>query len=337
MRADGSSRFGEDNRWGYFPSISTGWLFSEEDFIKKMDVFYSGKLRVSYGVTGYQEIGNYATRALYEFNASTYDENISIISRSVANPNLKCETTRQFNAGVDLAFLRGRLNVTADYYIKNSDDLLFNVQIPSQAGYANMPYNFGSISNKGFDMQIEGILVNNKSFKWTTNFTFGLNRNKVTQLPDNEDYFATTYSLARVGQPVGIFYGYKALGIYSRDEDNVYKVNGDGSVLPYRKGSATGEIYKGGDVVFEDVNGDGIINDEDLQVIGDPTPDFFGGFQNKFSYKQCTLTAFINYTIGGDLLNQLKRGIDGNQFDVNFTTDQLRRWRNQGDVTDVPI
>src|SRR5690606_38180498 len=104
-----------------------------------------------------------------------------------------------------------------------------------------------------------------------------------------------------------------------------------------RKGSATGEIYKGGDVIFEDLNGDGIINDEDLQVIGDPTPDFFGGFQNKFSYKQFTLTAFINYTIGGDLLNQLKRGIDGNQFDVNFTTDQLRRWRNQGDVTDVPI
>src|SRR5690606_29543360 len=107
MRADGSSRFGENNRWGYFPSVSTGWLFSEEDFIKKMDVFYSGKLRVSYGVTGNQEIGNYATRALYEFNASTYDENISIISRSVANPNLKWETTRQFNAGVDLAFLRG--------------------------------------------------------------------------------------------------------------------------------------------------------------------------------------------------------------------------------------
>ncbi|NGF55829.1 TonB-dependent receptor [Parapedobacter sp. SGR-10] len=337
MRADGSSRFGPNNRWGYFPSISTGWLFSEEDFVKKMGVLYSGKLRVSYGITGNQEIGNYATRSLYEFNASTYDENISIISRTVANPNLKWETTKQFNTGVDLAFLRGRLNVTADYYIKNSYDLLFNVQIPSQAGYARMPYNFGSISNKGFDMQVEGILINKKTFKWTTNFTLGLNRNKVTSLPDNEDYFATTYSLARVGQPVGIFYGFKALGVYARDEDNVYTMNGDGTVVPYRKGSATGEIYKGGDVIFEDLNRDGIINDEDLQVIGDPTPDFFGGFQNKFTYKQFTLTAFINYTIGGNLLNQLKRGIDGNQFDVNFTTDQLRRWRNQGDVTDVPI
>lgn len=337
MRADGSSRFGEDNRWGYFPSISTGWLFSEEKFIKKAGIFYSGKLRASYGITGNQEIGNYSTRALYSFTNSTYDNNIAIVSTNVANPNLKWETTKQFNVGLDLAFVKGRLNVTADYYIKNSSDLLFDVQVPSQIGYSTIPYNFGGISNKGFDMQVEGIVINNSKFKWSTNFTFGLNRNKVTSLPDNEDYFATTYSLARVGQSVGVFYGYKALGVYSRNEDNVYKVNNDGSIVPYRRGSATGEIYKGGDVIYQDLNGDGIINDEDLQVIGNPTPDFFGGFQNRFTYKQFTLTTFINYSVGGNLLNQLKRGIDGASVDVNFTKDQLRRWQNQGDITDVPI
>lgn len=337
MRADGSSRFGEDNRWGYFPSISAGWVFSEEDFIKKMGFFYSGKLRVSYGITGNQEIGNYSTRALYGFTNSTYDGNVAIVTTNVANPNLKWETTKQFNVGTDLAFLKGKLNVTADYYIKNSSDLLFNVQVPSQIGYNTMPYNFGSISNKGFDMQVSGILINNSKFKWNTNFTFGLNRNKVTSLPDNEDYFATTYSMAKVGYPVGVFYGYKSLGVYARDEDNVYKTNPDGSIVPYRKGSATGQVYKGGDMIYQDVNGDGLINDADLQVIGNPTPNFFGGWQNGFTYKQFTLSAFINYTVGGNILNELKRGIDGNQFDVNFTTDQLRRWRNQGDVTDVPI
>ncbi|MFD1628763.1 SusC/RagA family TonB-linked outer membrane protein [Pseudopedobacter beijingensis] len=337
MRADGSSRFGSENRWGYFPSVSAGWVFSQEDFIKQAEILYSGKLRLSYGVTGNQEIGNYSTRALYNFANTTYDSNVAITTFSAANPNLKWETTKQFNIGTDLSFLKGRLNITGDYYIKNSSDLLFNVQVPSQIGYSTIPYNFGSISNKGFDMQVEGILINDKTFKWTTNFTFGLNRNKVTSLPDNEDYLANAYSLARVGQPVGVFYGYKALGVYARDEDNVYTVDGGGNVIPYKKGSATGKIYKGGDVIYQDLNGDGIINDEDLQIIGDPTPDFFGGWQNKFSYKRLTLTAFINYSIGGDILNQLKRGIDGNQFDVNFTTDQLRRWRNQGDVTDVPI
>lgn len=336
VRADGSSRFGTDDRWGYFPSVSAAWVFSQEDLVKQANIFYSGKLRLSYGITGNQEIGNYSTRALYNFANTTYDGNVAIITSSVANPNLKWETTKQFNIGTDLSFFKGRLNVTADYYIKNSSDLLFNVQVPSQTGYSAIPYNFGGISNKGFDMQVEGILIDRKAFKWTTNFTFGLNRNKVTALPGNEDYFANTYSLARVGQPIGIFYGYKALGVYAHDEDNIFKTEG-GNIIRYRKGSAVGNVYKGGDMIYEDLNGDGIINDQDLQVIGDPTPDFFGGWQNTFSYKQFSLTAFFNYSIGGNILNQLKRGIDGNQFDVNYTTDQLRRWRNPGDITDVPI
>lgn len=336
IRRDGSSRFGADKRYAYFPSASAGWVFSKEEAFKNIKFLSSGKLRASYGITGNQNIGNYSALGLYENPSTSYLGGVSVVSTTLPNPNLKWETTKQLDIGVDLSFFKNRISLTADYYVKNTSDLLFNVQIPSQIGYTTIPYNFGSLSNKGFDFELSGVLINKKTFGWNSTFTFGLNRNKVTALPDDADYFANTYTLARVGQPVGIFYGYKALGVYARDEDNVYKTNPDGSIVPYRRGSANGQIYKGGSMIYEDVNGDGLINDDDLQVIGDPTPDFFGGLQNTFRYKNFSLSAFVNYVIGADLFNNLKRSVDGNSVTVNYTTDQLRRWRNQGDITDVP-
>ncbi len=335
LRQDGSSRFPEDNRFAYFPSISTGWRFTEEDFLKGKKFLTDGKLRVGFGVTGNQGIGNYATQAILT-KQDTYLGRPAIVQGTLGNRDLKWETTNQLDIGVDLQFLQGRVNLTVDYYSKNTSDLLFNVQIPSQTGFNSIPFNFGALKNNGFDFQLDGIIIE-KPFKWSSIVTFGLNRNEVTELPRGQDYRPNATSLARVGQPVGVFYGLKALGVYARDEDNIYQVDQNGNtVSQYRRGSANGPIYKGGDVKYQDLNGDGVINDDDLQIIGDPNPKYFGGFQNTFEYKDFSLGVFFNYSIGNDVFNAIKRTQDSYQFDANFSTDQLRRWRQQGDVTDVP-
>lgn len=333
MRRDGSSRFGTANQFAYFPSVSGGWRFSEEKWAKKLSWLYDGKLRASYGVTGNQNIGNYASKGSNS-RAGSYLGQLAIVGDAIPNTDLRWETTKQFDAGTDISLFKGRLNFTADYYTKNSKDLLFNVQIPTQTGYNSVPFNFGSLSNKGLELSLDGVVID-KAFKWSSTVTFGLNRNKVTSLPGNEDYRPTPFSLARVGQPVGVFYGFKALGVYARDEDNVY-IDANGNISQVRKGSATGNVYKGGDMIFEDVNHDGIIDINDLQIIGDPTPKAFGGFQNTFSYKRFTLSVFVNAVFGNKIFNQLRRSLDGSQFDLNYSPDQLRRWRQQGDVTDVP-
>ncbi|CAM4355565.1 TonB-linked outer membrane protein, SusC/RagA family [Pedobacter westerhofensis] len=335
MRADGSSRFGADNRFGYFPSFSAGWRISQEDWFKKLTFVSNAKIRGSFGVTGNQSIGNYAWQGSY-YNVGTYLSNVAIVSNGVPNESLKWETTKQSNIGLDLAFLRDRIRFTADAYLKRTTGLLFDVAVPGTTGYATVPANFGSLENKGLEFTLATTNID-KALKWNSTFTFSLNRNKILSLPGNQDYRPNIYNMARVGQPAGVFYGLKALGIYAYDSDNVYQKNATtGAVTPYRQGSANGAIYKGGDVKWEDVNGDGIINDADLQVIGNPNPDFTGGLQNEFSYGNFTLSALLTYSIGNDVFNEVKRNLDATPYDQNLSTDQLRRWRNQGDVTDVP-
>lgn len=335
MRADGSSRFGADNRFGYFPSFSAGWRLSQEDWFKQLSFISDAKIRGSYGVTGNQSIGNYAWQGALNTNG-TYLGNVAIVSNGVPNASLKWETTKQSNIGLDLAFLQDRIRFTADAYLKKTTGLLFDVAVPGTTGYATVPANFGSLENKGLEFTLSTVNLD-REFKWNSTFTLSLNRNRVLALPGNQDYRPNIYNMARVGETAGVFYGLKALGVYAYDTDNVYQRNATtGAVIPYRQGSANGAIYKGGDVIWEDVNGDGIINDADLQVIGDPNPDFTGGFQNEFSYKNFSLTTLITYSFGNDVFNEVKRNLDASPYDQNLTTDQLRRWRKQGDVTDVP-
>ncbi len=333
LRRDGSSRFGPDNRYGYFPSVSAGWRFSEEDWMRQLDFLSTGKLRGSFGITGNQSIGNYAWQGALS-SSGTYLSNVAIVSYGIPNASLKWETTKQSNIGLDLGFLKDRIRFSADAYLKKTTGLLFDVAVPGTTGYATVPANFGSLENKGLEFTLNTINID-QLFKWNSTFTLSLNRNKVLSLPGNQDYRPNIYNMARVGQPAGVFYGLKALGVYASDKDNVYQTN-DGVVTPYRQGSANGAVYKGGDVIWQDVNGDGIINDADLQVIGDPNPDFTGGLQNEFSYGNFALSALFTYSIGNDVFNEVKRNLDASPYDQNLTTDQLRRWRNQGDVTDVP-
>lgn len=335
MRADGSSRFGPNNRYGYFPSVSAGWRFYDEEWMKGLHFLSDGKIRGSYGITGNQSIGNYAWQGSLSATG-TYLNNVAVVSNGVPNESLKWETTKQSNIGLDLGFLDNRIRFSADAYIKTTTGLLFDVTVPGTTGYATVPANFGSLHNKGLEFSLSTVNID-KALRWNSTFTFSLNRNKILSLPGNQDYRPNLWNLARIGQPVGVFYGLRSMGVYAADQDNVYQTDPvTGAVTPYRQGSVNGTIYKGGDVRWQDFNGDGVINDEDLQVIGNPNPDFTGGFQNEFSYKGFTLSTLFTYSVGGRVFNEVKRNLDATPYDQNLTIDQLRRWRNQGDVTDIP-
>lgn len=329
IRADGSSRFGKDNRFGYFPSASAAWRFSDESFMKGLQILNDGKLRFSVGQTGNEAIGDYISQG--QFTIGTNYLNYSgAAPTAMPNPNLSWETSTQYDAGLDLSFVNGRVYFTGDVYLKKTSNLLFAVPIPETTGFGYITQNVGNVRNKGLEL---GLTTYNmvKDFKWNSTFNIGFNRNEVTSLPKdvltNGFIQAGPYHILKVGQPIGTFYGYKFLGVYSRDADNVNQV---------KNASSSGKVFRGGDPIWEDVNGDNIIDSKDEQIIGNAQPKFVGGFTNNFSYKHFSLDVFFQFTYGNDIysnLNQMRNWVFAYN---NVSTDALHRWRKQGDVTDYP-
>lgn len=340
LRRDGSSRFGANNRWGYFPAASVGWRISSEKFMDwAQGWLQDAKLRFSWGQTGNQSIGNYAWRGSYEAGSTRYDGNSVILYTAPANYNLGWETTTQYNAGLDLSLFGGRVAFTFDAYKKVSDNLLVNLPISYYTGFSSIPKNFGSIENKGLEFLLETVNITKGKFKWRSSFNLSLNRSKVLSLPSTgqDDLVFGGISLARVGEPVGVFYTYKALGIYPSDADNVY--TGKNAALTkgkYVRGYLDGEPFKGGDVMWYDADGNGVIDDADRVLVGDPNPKFIGGFGNIFSYKQWSLNVFLQFSYGGQILNDFRRDRNSMSMARNTGQDMLRRWQNQGDITDRP-
>ncbi|MBJ2176048.1 TonB-dependent receptor [Aureibaculum sp. A20] len=328
LRTDGSSRFGKDNRFGYFPSASVGWRFSDESFFENLDIVNDAKLRFSIGQTGNEAIGNYTSQGEFALGAN-YIDNSGAAPSVMPNSGLTWETTTQYNAGLDIALLQNRITLNADIYLKKTEDLLYNVPVPRTTGFAYVTQNIGSIENKGIELSITSRnLVGD--FKWDTNFNISSNKNEITDLPDdlltNGFIQNGNYHILKEGLPIGTFYGYKFNGVYSRDEDNVNGVTN----------GALGQIYKGGDPIWDDVNGDDIINEDDRQIIGDATPDFFGGITNNFSYKGLSLGIFFQFSYGNDIYSEINHQRNSVVRYNNLSTDALDRWRNQGDVTDFP-
>ena len=329
VRADGSSRFGADNRFGYFPSASAAWRFSDESFADGLNFLTDGKLRISVGQTGNEAIPNYVQGG--EFAIGTNYLTLSGASPTVMpNQALKWEVTTQYNLGLDLAMFNNRVSFVADFYIKNTSDLLFAVPIPETTGFGYITRNIGDISNKGMEFAINTHNIN-REFQWSSSFNIGFNRNTVVDLPDEvltNGYIKNgDYHILKEGEPIGTFYGWKFLGVYARDEDNVNGV---------KFGSATGKPFIGGDPIWDDVNNDNIINDEDKQIIGDAQPIFAGGFSNDFSYKNFSLNLFLQFCYGNDIYSHLNNMRNWVYAYNNVSTDALNRWREQGDVTDYP-
>ncbi|WP_405415133.1 TonB-dependent receptor [Maribacter sp. Asnod1-A12] len=295
IRADGSSRFGENNKFGYFPSFAFGWKLNEEEFVP--DLFSQLKLRASWGLTGNQEIGNYNSQLTFQSGPNVVLGNSvlgSVIPSRKANDDLKWETTEQFNVGIDAAMLNGRISATIDYFSKNTKDLLFNLPLPLASGYASILSNVGEVQNKGFEVLINTTNVITDDFKWDTSLNFAAIKNKVVDLGRIESIVTGNImavgntAIIREGEPLASYYGYNVTGIFQEDDDIT------NSAQP---------LAEPGFPIFEDINGDGAITPDDQTIIGSPFPDFTYGIQNSFSYKNFQLDVFFQGQEGAELIN----------------------------------
>ncbi len=361
LKREGSSRFGENNKYATFPAVSGYWRISGEPFMQSLTFLNDLKLRASYGVTGNQNgIPNFGALRLYQAGGN-YNGEPGIYSGGVASPNLSWETTRQTNIGLDVTVLGGRLTLIADYYTKMTNDLLLYRNLPGSSGFASTFQNVGDVENRGWELGLSGDVVNLPRFKWNVNYNISRNRNKIVSLPNGEDIIRTFdvfRGIARPGEEIGTWYGHRMLGVYARDEDAYLKVEGThpdgtpiygfagsveeaardagGNPVVLRNNNANGLAFTGGDVVWDDINKDGIINEADRVVIARSQPDFYGGLNNTFSAGPFTLDVFFQYAYGHEVLNGTRRMLEGLSGSDNQLTSTLRRWRKQGDVTDMP-
>lgn len=298
LRVDGSSRFGVNNKFGYFPSAAFALKAANYDFIKDLDVFDDLKLRLSYGRTGNQDIGNYMSITTYSMGGSLILDDKKVVTfepSRLANPDLKWETTSQYNVGLDMAFFRSRLSVSMEYFYKYTSDMLFNRPIAASTGYTQRLENVGDISNQGFELT-----VNSRNFEgpfiWNTSFNLGTLKNRVENLggiPDmihtNAGQTTSQIAIIREGEPLNSFYGYKTDGIWQSKEEIV--------------NSGTKDSVEPGDIRFVDQTGDNMVNSEDRVILGNSIPKVTIGFGNEFSYKGITLNVFFDAAIGFKILN----------------------------------
>lgn len=361
LRYDGSSRFGKDTRWGFFPSVSVGWRFSDEKFMDWADKFLTdSKLRYSFGKTGNQTAGDFATLSQYSTVANA--DYIGLMPVQLENPSLGWETTKQHNWGLDIAMLDGRINLNIDYYRKNTDGILFNMKLPGTTGFSSSYRNVGSIKNYGMEINISTVNIRTNDFEWTTTLNLAFNRNKLMNIPEECIQISNEVFRLDNGYTLGTMYGYKAEMIFPYDQSNAftpnweqltpifdekdrfvkYQLNGkdySGEIKQLRYGTENGEIFKGGDVMWNDLNHDGVIDAEDRQTIGCGQPDLIGGFNTDLKYKNFTLSAFFAFSIGGDVYN----GVEASRSDHKWSTltqanpiNVANSWKAPGDIAKYP-
>jgi TonB-linked SusC/RagA family outer membrane protein len=328
FRVDGSDKFGPSNRYGYFPSMAFAWQIHKEKFMKPLGFVSELKMRLSYGETGNERIPayRYYSEMSNAYYASGGNNLFGMEPSSRANPNLKWETTVQYNAGLDLGILKNRLRISADYYIKQTRDMLLPAYIAAESGYGQQWKNIGRVDNSGFEFQVTSINVVSKNFSWSTNFNISTNKNVVKNLGGVEFIpvimsNGTISNLGRVslGNSIGTGYGYVRDGVYQID-DFTWQNNSDPSVphasrqyaLKPDVPSVAGATVKPGAHKFRDLNGDMVVNDEyDRTFISRSLPKHFGGIGNTFTYKNFELSAFFEWSYGKQIINLGKRLIEG--------------------------
>jgi TonB-dependent starch-binding outer membrane protein SusC len=314
FRADGSSNFGPKNRFGYFPAVSVGWRISEENFFKSM-IINDLKLRASYGLTGNERIG--AFNFLATWGSTTYNGSTGVSPNNVPNPNIKWETTSEANVGVDISLWEERLQGTVDAYYNKTSDLLLTRPYPTTTGFGGILDNIGDMENKGIEFGVTSVNMDRAGFRWTTKVNLSKNLNKVLFLADTIPLYrgysaqgVDATNIIEVGEPLGTFWGLNYLGV----------------------NPATGNA------IYEDRNKDGLISNADAMVIGNAQAKFFGGVTNIFAYKGFDLSVFLQFSYGNKVLNFSKATFVnmGSDIQNNQSVEALRRWKREGDVTDVP-
>ncbi|WP_026898207.1 SusC/RagA family TonB-linked outer membrane protein [Daejeonella oryzae] len=323
IRSDRASRFGEGNKIGYFPSVSAGWRISDENFMKGLSFMNDLKLRASWGKTGNFLIPNYASIGLLNPFNYVFGNVVSngIAPSTPSNPNLTWEKNTQTDIGLDIGFMQNRIYASFDYYRKVTSDLLLNVQVPAAVGFGNSNplQNIGEVENKGFEASITSNTLEGK-FTWSTDVNFSANKNKVLKLGLTGDPILSSGGagirhITRIGEPIGSYYGHVVEGIYQTQQEIA---NAPVDKLAPKPAP--------GDFRFKDVNGDGVIDNNDRTVIGNYQPDFTYGITNRFSYKKVELSFLIQGVQGSEVLNLTRRHLANGEANVNSFTTLNDRW-----------
>ncbi len=310
LRADASSRFGKNNRWGLFPSIGASWTISEESWLKSAKFIDGLKIKASIGWTGNQNIDDFASLGLWN-GGGVYNDQSGVLHTQLANPELKWETTRQWNVGLEGSFLNGRISFEVDVYNKYTYDLLLSTPIPGKTGFSSTYSNLGEMSNKGVEFQITTKNIQKKDFNWETSFNIAHNANLIERLPVSFSQYDRDWVRLEEGKPMYSFWLYKQLYVDPQT----------------------------GNAVYDDVNDDSKITVADRQIVGDAWPDFTGGLRNAFRWKNIDLSLLFYFSVGKDIFNmnrffQEHGGMRGTNW--GLLKSQMDRWQKPGDVTDIP-
>lgn len=339
VRRDGSSRFGQGNKYGTFPSGSLAWRVSNEEFFKSKAI-NDLKLRLGYGITGNQEIGNYSFSSNY--NTYLYNFNGSFVSAAIPtvlpNSNVKWEAQEQYNIGLDATLFDDRVNVTLDAYVKNTNDMLVPQSVPVTSGYSDIyvPYiNAGKIQNKGIELVVNTKNIKKEKFSWTSDFVFSMNRNKVIDLNGDAPLITGGLGLnlnaARIqeGYPINVFYGFVQNGIFQTQTEI------DNHAVQVQ-GTSSSNSTSPGDIKFKDLNNDGLITDADRTFIGNPNPNFSASLNNTISYGNLSLSVYLQGVNGNDIFNVTKLQGESMSITTNQSAAVLNRWTAPGTSNTIP-
>ena len=345
-RVDGASNLGRNNYWGVFPGVSAGWNMHKEDFwVNAPTQISSFKLRASYGVNG--NIGNlsdFHAQGLYSVG-SRYNDMAAILNNRMANQDLRWERSKTVNLGVDMGLFQNRINLTAEYYNRVTDDLLTDLQLPQSTGFSSILTNLGALRNEGFEVEVGATMMQKNNFTWNASVNAAYNMNTIVRLPENDNENNRIGGVfvfnPRTGQyewmgglqeggRLGEMFAYQHLGVYSTDEAAA------NSPLDLLVPGADKTKF-GGDVMWADLDQNDTIDSRDRVRVGNIFPKWTGGFTNTFNYKRLTLTVRTDFALGHTIYHQTRATFNGQyQGDIGILQETTRSWQNQGDITDFP-
>jgi TonB-dependent starch-binding outer membrane protein SusC len=357
MRSDGSSKFAEGNKWSFFPSGSIAWRISKENFMDGVSPFINDlKLRLSYGQAGNNRIGDFLYITQFAANTQYWLDDQLVTGFSpddLANANLVWERTISRNLGIDASILHNRVQFSVDIYKNTTKDLLVDVPVPTSSGYTTQIQNVGSTENRGVELQLNAIPITKRNFNWNINFNISFNKNEITSLGTYQDFYLQSSGwgvgntnadfIVKVGEPVGTIRGFVTDGYYQLSDFDYNASNGTYTLKAgVPNNSGVSEDPYPGRVKYKDLDGNGIINTDDITVIGVAQPKFFGGLNQQFTYKNFDLSVFLNFQVGNDIINANKIEFS-NAYTTNAnmlaTMNMGQRWTNinsQGEVVTDP-
>ena len=327
MRADGSSRFGTNNKFGYFPSVSLRWRASQENFLQNIDQISDLSFRLSYGKSGNNNIGNYDHIGLISYVNYNFGDRVAsgFAQGNIGNPSLSWEKQEQINAGIDIAIINSRIRLSTEYYVSKNYGLLLDVPIPTITGFSTALQNMGEVRNTGWEFSLNTANLSGKIFEWTTSFNLSTTKNEVLKLGPEGNPIYSGNNITQIGQPLGMFYGLISDGVFM----NQAELDAGPS---YNPGGV--DRSRVGDRRFLDVNGDGEISTDDYTTMGSPYPDFYYGMTNNFSYKNISLSVSLYGSQGGQIYMYSRDGNNSGRGRVRTLTFNKNYWKSEAEPGD---